>query len=95
MPDEPGLGELSRKIEDFRRDVRDDFAQISAQLERYVLREVYEAREAALHDRLSRIEREQESNRSSARAAIYAAVGSVLASITAGIVLALVLKGGR
>lgn len=81
-------------LADFRADVRDDFAAISARLDTFVLREVYLADKAALEARLARMEREQESNRTSARAAVYAAVGSVVASIVAGIVLALILRGG-
>lgn len=95
MTNDPGLGELARKIEDFRRDVRDDFAQIGNQLAQFVLREVYLADKTALEARLSRMEREQEAQRSAVRAAIYAAVGSVLASIIAGVVLAVLLKGGK
>lgn len=94
MSNEPTIGELGRKIEDFRRDVRDDFAAMSGQLQQYVLREVYDAREAALAERLTRIERALEAQKSQARAAIYAAVGSVVASVMAGIILAVLFKGG-
>lgn len=94
MADEPGLGELARVLGDFRRDVRDDFAAISARLDTFVLREVYNADKAANEARMARMEREAESNRSAVRAAVYAALGSVVASIVAGIVLALIVKGG-
>lgn len=94
LPDEPGLGELARLLADFRRDVRDDFATISARLDTFVLREVYQADKAAGEARLARMEREQEAQRAAVRAAIYAAIGSVLASVVAGVILAMVLKGG-
>jgi hypothetical protein len=95
VPDAPGIGELARKIEDFRRDVRDDFSQLTTRMDAFVLREVYLADKASLELRLSRMEREQEASRGAVRAAIYAAVGSVIASISAGIVLALLLRGGK
>lgn len=104
MADEPNLGELGRSIEAFRRDVRDDFGQISAQISNLLPREVYNSDRAALEARmaadarstdarLSRIERENESNRSSARNAIFAAVGAFVASVASGILLVVLLKG--
>lgn len=87
---EPGNGELARKIEDFRRDVRDDFQAITNQLNQFVLREVYLADKRALEDRLARMERESESARSAARTAIYACI----ATIVAAIVVAVLVKGG-
>jgi hypothetical protein len=100
VADDPSLGELGRKIEDFRRDVRDDFSHISTRfdkvderLERFVLKEVFEAYKAAQAERLGRLEREQETSRNAARAAIYAAVGSIVATVLAAILLSQVLRG--
>jgi hypothetical protein len=90
MADEPGNGELARKIEDFRRDVRDDFQAITSQLTQFVLREVYLADKRALEDRLARMERESENARSAARAAIYACIGTIIAAIVVGVLV----KGG-
>lgn len=96
----PGLGELGRKIEDFRRDVRDDFSQTSSRfdkiderLERFVLKEVFEAYKTAQGERLARMEREQEAARNAARGAVYAAIGSVIATVLAAIILSQVLRG--
>lgn len=94
MADEPGLGELGRKIEDFRRDVRDDFAAMSQQLSQFVLREVYNTDKTAQEKRIERIERELETQRNAARTALYAAIGSILATIVGGVFLAMLLKGG-
>lgn len=95
MSDDPGMGELARKIEDFRRDVRDDFAQIGNQLAQFVLREVYLADKAALEARLARMEREQEASRSAVRNAVFGAIGSIVATIVVGIIMAVAVKGGR
>ena len=94
MSDEPGLGELSRKIEDFRRDVRDDFAQMSAQLNQFVLREVYLADKTALEARLARMERESENARNAARTAVFACIATIIGTIVAGVFMAVLVKGG-
>ena len=90
MADEPGNGELARKIEDFRRDVRDDFQAITNQLNQFVLREVYLADKRALEERLARMERESEAARAAARNALYACLGTIVAAI----VVAVLVKGG-
>ncbi|MCP2339156.1 hypothetical protein [Actinomadura rupiterrae] len=95
MADEPGLGELSRKIEDFRRDVRDDFQAIATQLAQYVLREVYLANEAAQDTRIARLERELENARNTARTAIYAAIGAAVSSVVAAVIITYLFKGGH
>lgn len=95
MPDDPQLGELTRKIEDFRRDVRDDFQQISTQLAQYVLREVYLADKAATEARLARLEKEGEAQRSAVRNALLGAAASILASIIVAVVVAVLTKGGH
>jgi hypothetical protein len=52
----PGIGELGRKIEDFRRDVRDDFAALIARLDQLVPREVYNVERDATSARIKRLE---------------------------------------
>lgn len=95
MADDPQLGELSRSLQDFRRDTRDDFAQIASRLDQFVLREVYLSDKNALEARLARMEREQEGQRSASRAAVYGALASIVASVVAAIVMAVVVKGGH
>jgi hypothetical protein len=90
MADEPGNGELARKIEDFRRDVRDDFQAITSQLNQFVLREVYASDKRALEERLARMERESEGARGAARSAIYACIATIVAAIA----VAVLVKGG-
>ncbi|WP_329520494.1 hypothetical protein [Spirillospora sp. NBC_01491] len=95
MAYEPTLGEVSRQVESFRVDIRDDLAQIHARLDTYVLREVYLADKAALELRLARMERESEAARSAARAAVYACVGAIVSSLVVGVVMMLLTKGGK
>lgn len=95
MSDEPGIGELARSIDAFRRDTRDDLQQINIRLDQFVLREVYASDRASLELRLGRMEREAEAQRSATRTAIYGALASIVASIVVGIVLALITKGGH
>jgi UDP-N-acetylmuramate-alanine ligase len=56
MPDEPTLGELWRVIESLRRDIRDDFAQISGRLDRLVPLDVYRADQRAAELRTATVE---------------------------------------
>lgn len=105
MPNEPSLGELSRIIQDFRTDVRDDlsainarvrddFHAINARLDTFLLREVYNADKAALETRLARMEREAEAARSAARTAIYSCIGAIVAAIIAGVFMAVLVRSG-
>lgn len=100
------MWDLQRAIErnhaDNREDILDLKAQltdtkstITAQLERFVLREVYEAQMAAMRERVSRLEDETKAARAAVRGAVYAALASVVASIVAGIVLAVLFRGGK
>lgn len=95
MADDPQLGEINRKLDDFRRDVRDDFQTINVQLAQYVLREVYIAERTALAERVSRLEAVREADRQTVRNAVLAAIGSVAASIIVGVVMAILTKGGH
>lgn len=106
MPDEPSLWDLQRLIErnhaDNREDILDlktqvtrDAAAISAQMERYVLREVYDAHKAALLQRVVALEEAAKASRAAVRGAVYAAVASVVASVLASVILAVILNGGK
>jgi exonuclease VII large subunit len=70
-----------------------DLQAFGAQLAQFVLREVYEAREAALGERLKRLEDEAEHDRSTARTAMWAGVAAVIAAIV-GTVLQIALTKG-
>lgn len=106
MADAPTLWDLQRLIErnhtDNREDILDlkaqgtrDSANIAAQMERFVLREVYEAREAGMLQRIHALEEAAKTARTSVRNAVYAACGSVFATILAAVILAVIFKGGK
>ena len=106
MPDAPTLWDLQRLIERNHADTRDDIVDLKAQIahqsqqnaaqfERYVLREVYEAREAALLRRVEGLEQQQKDSKAAVRNATYAAVASVIATVLAAVILAVILKGGK
>lgn len=106
MPDgAPTLWDLQRLIERNHTDSRDDIidlksqvardaAALAAQMERFVLREVYEAREAAMLLRISNLEEAAKTSRTTVRNAVYASVASVFSTILAAIILAVIFKGG-
>jgi len=48
--------ELARRLSDIRNEVRDDLAEIRRAQERYVLREVHDAKMSGVNDRITRIE---------------------------------------
>lgn len=104
MPDTPTLFELKALIDRNHADSREDIVDlkhqlaavqvaITAQLDRFLLKDVYAAETAAFRDRVSRLEKEAEASRAAVRAAVYAAVTSVVASIVAGIIMAVLVKG--
>lgn len=106
MPDAPTNWDLQRLIERNHSDSREDIldlktqvatqaSHIAAELQRFVLREVYEAREAAMLARIGRLEEEAKTHRGQLRSAVYASVGSVVAAIATAIILAVILKGGK
>lgn len=106
MADAPTLWDLQRLIERNHGDSRDDILDLklqitrdsernAAQFERYLLREVYDARETAMLQRIANLEDAAKSSRTAVRGALYAAVGSVIATILAAVVLAVVFKGGK
>lgn len=101
---EPTLGEVARRLDDARRDIRDDIADlrqqhdrdlhaIAARLDLFVTRDLYEAERSALRDRLDRMDKEAERARASTRWALNLALSSFVAPVIVAIVLALVLKG--
>lgn len=93
MTDDPSLGEITRKIEDFRRDVRDDFAQIGQQLTQFVLREVYNSDERARTARFEAIEAELKRNSSNRITMATLAITSFIGPVVTGIIVFLVVKG--
>lgn len=72
-----------------------DLQSLVAQMERFVLREVYEAREAALAERLRRLEDEAERDRQIVRTAMWAGVSAVIAAIIGTILQVALAKGGH
>jgi hypothetical protein len=101
---DPTLGEVARRLDDARRDIRDDIADMRQQHDRdlhaiyqrldlFVTRDLYEAERGAMRDRLDRIEKDAERARGSTRWALNLALSSFVAPIIVAIVLALVLKG--
>lgn len=106
MADAPTNWDLQRLIERNHTDGREDILDlktqvtnqanhIAAELQRFVLREVYEAREASMLARIGRLEEEAKTHRSQLRGAFYASLGSVVAAILTAIILAVIFKGGK
>jgi hypothetical protein len=102
----PTLWDLQRLIERNHTDSRDDIidlkaqvardaAALAAQMERFVLREVYEARESAMLQRISALEEAAKTSRTAVRNAVYAAAGSVIATVLAAVIMAVIFKGGK
>jgi hypothetical protein len=90
MSSEPGPGELARMFEDFRRDVRDDFAQILQRLDKFVLREVYETQREADQEAIKDLKKRAESRARDVRVAVLGG----LSAIAAAIVVAILTKSG-
>jgi hypothetical protein len=114
MADEqPSLWDLQRLIERNHADAREDILDLKTQLARstadteekfrlYLLREVFEAkeaareaREAAMVQRIGVLEEGRKSDKSQIRGAIMTAAGSVVATIIAAVILAAILGGGK
>lgn len=105
MADEPSLWDLRNLIERNHADAREDYvdlksqvardmASVLAQMQQFVLKEVFEAKETAMLQRIATLEEAAKTNRSQVRGAVMAAVGSVVATIIAAIILSVVMKGG-
>lgn len=106
MADEPSLRELKSLIERNHADVREDYLDLKAQvardattlaekLQQFVLKEVFEAKEAAMLQRIITLEDSAKTARGQNRAAIMTAVGSVIATVLAAIILTAILGGGK
>ena len=106
MADEPSLRELKNLIERNHADAREDYIDLKAQVARdmanvlnqmqqFLLREVFEAKEAAMLQRIATLEEAAKTARQQVRGAVMAAVGSIVATILAAIILSVLLKGGK
>lgn len=106
MSDAPTLWDLRQLIERNHTDSRDDIidlkaqvtrdaASLAAQMERFVLREVYDAHKTAMLQRIDALEEAAKTSRTTVRNAVYAAGGSVFATILAAVILAVIFKGGK
>ncbi|MGI5418648.1 hypothetical protein [Actinomadura luteofluorescens] len=110
---DPSLWDLQRLIERNHQDSREDILDLKSQLARstadtdekfrlYLLREVFEAKEAAhaareqaMLQRIGVLEEGRKSDKSQIRGAIVTAVASVVATIVAAVLLAAILGGGK
>lgn len=65
MPDEPGLGEIARRLEDMRLDLKDDMRDLAKRLDGKVSMDVYQLRHEALMARVTALEtlREKDADR--------------------------------
>jgi hypothetical protein len=106
LADEPSLRELKNLIERNHADAREDYIDLKAQVARdmanvlnqmqqFLLREVFEAKEAAMLQRIATLEEAAKTARQQVRGAVMAAVGSIVATILAAIILSVLLKGGK
>jgi hypothetical protein len=106
VPDEPTLRQLKELIERNHADARDDYLDLKAQVARaaekndekfklYLLREVFDAKEAAMLQRIGVLEESARTVRTQVRGAIMASAGSVIAGILIAIILSVILKGGK
>ena len=106
MADEPSLRELKSLIERNHADVREDYLDLKTQvardatalsdkLQQFVLKEVFEAKEAAMLQRIAALEESAKTSRGQVRGAVMAAAGSVIATIIAAIILSVILGGGK
>jgi hypothetical protein len=77
VPDEPTLGEVVRRLEDIREDIRD----VAGRLDRKVSMDVYEIKHNQLIDRVSKIEAERAREAEAQAAARRAVFQSLLAPI--------------
>ena len=107
MADEqPSLRELKALIERNHADVREDYLDLKTQvardatalsdkLQQFVLKEVFEAKEKAMLQRLEALEEAAKTSRGQVRVAVMAAVGSVVAAVLTAVILAAVFGGAK
>lgn len=111
MVDETALRELRNLIErnhadarednlDFKQQTARDFAALGSRMDQFVLKEVYEAREAAgkaRHDALvatvAELQAERATGRNAVRAAVFAAVAAIAASVATAIIVPVLTRG--
>lgn len=86
MSDERALEDLTRKITEFRADVRDDFADIKLRLNDFVLREVYTSNREADQGRIKKLEDNASSDRKFRLALLVATIGAVAGAIASAVV---------
>lgn len=84
-PNDPTLWELHRALQQLREDLRSDFAAFASQLEKMVTKDVYQADQRAVKQRLDLLERQQDAEAAerttNRRLAITAFVAPVLVAI--------------
>lgn len=81
MPDEPTLGEVVRRLEDIRSDLKEDIRDLGGRLDRKVSVDVYEIKHNQLNDRVSKIEADRTREAEAQAAARRAVFQSLLAPI--------------
>ncbi|RCG29000.1 hypothetical protein DQ384_21855 [Sphaerisporangium album] len=101
MAKEPSLSELARRLEDARRDIRDDIAEmrvqhdrdlqvIATRLDLFVTRDRYDAERSAVLDRVGRTEKDIERIRGNARWALGVALTAFIGPIAVAVIVWLV-----
>jgi len=76
--DQPSNAEIMRRVDDLQASLREDFAEVRQAHERFVLREVYEARHAALQARVEAVQLQQEKDNAERRTDRRWAIGSIV-----------------
>lgn len=106
MTDEPSLRELKNLIErnhadnredyvDLKAQVARDISNVLAQMQQFVLKEVFDAKESALLQRIATLEEAAKTAKAQNRLALMTAVGSVAATVIAAILMSVLLGGGN
>lgn len=84
-PNDPTLWELHRALQQLREDLRSDFAAFASQLEKMVTKDVYQADQRAVQQRLELLKRQQDAEAdertTNRRLAVTAFVAPVLVAI--------------
>lgn len=78
--------ELARRLDEIRRDVHDDFADIRRRMDSYVLREVYQAERAASETRINTLERRMDTSEQQRRTLMQWLISAVVIPTVALIV---------
>ncbi|WP_328404010.1 hypothetical protein OHS70_34285 [Streptomyces sp. NBC_00390] len=84
-PNDPTLWELHRALQQLREDLRSDFAAFASQLEKMVTKDVYQADQRAVQQRLEILERQQDAEAAARtinrRLAVSAFIAPVLVAV--------------